>query len=71
MRAGHLTLIPHEFTPPPLTVSVTYKGRRIASANVAVFVKVIQEHFKANPLVQFDAKQIRTEEIPIINRDFA
>ncbi|WP_284945034.1 LysR family transcriptional regulator [Acidisoma cladoniae] len=54
VRAGRLTLVLQQFTPPPLPVSVAYQARRIASANVATFVKAMREHFKANPLVQFD-----------------
>jgi DNA-binding transcriptional LysR family regulator len=54
VRAGRLTLILQQFAPPPMPVSVAYQARRIASANVAVFVKAMRDHFKANPLVQFD-----------------
>ncbi|WBO60983.1 MULTISPECIES: LysR family transcriptional regulator [unclassified Acidocella] len=57
VRAGHLTLILQEFAPPPLPVSVAYQARRIASANVAVFVKAIRAYFKANPLVQVHGPQ--------------
>ena len=39
VHAGRLTLVLQEFAPPPLPVSVAYQPRRIASANVAAFVK--------------------------------
>jgi DNA-binding transcriptional LysR family regulator len=54
VHAGRLTLVLHEFAPPPLPVSVAYQARRIASANVAAFVKAMREHCRAHPLVQFD-----------------
>ena len=54
VRAGRLTLVLQEFAPPPLPVSVAYQARRIASANVAIFVKAIREYFKASPLAHFD-----------------
>ena len=61
VRAGRLALILQEFAPPPLPVSVTYQARRIASANVAAFVKAIRGHFKDNPLAQFDGTQVVAE----------
>lgn len=61
VRGGRLALVLQEFTPPPLPVSITYQGRRIASANVAAFVKAIREHLRANPLVQFDGAQVVAE----------
>ncbi len=54
VRAGRLKLVLQSFAPPPLPVSVAYQARRISSANTAIFVKTIREHFKANPLAQFD-----------------
>lgn len=54
VRAGRLALVLQKFAPPPLPVSVAYQARRIASANVAVFVKSVRDQFKTNPLVQFD-----------------
>lgn len=54
VRAGRLALVLQQFTPPPLPVSAAYQARRIASANVATFVKAARAYFKANPLVQFD-----------------
>ena len=53
VRAGRLELVLQDFAPPPLPVSVAYQSRRISSANVAIFVKTIRDHFKANPLAQF------------------
>ncbi|HQT90045.1 MAG: LysR family transcriptional regulator [Acidiphilium sp. 37-64-53] len=61
LRAGRLTLVLQDFAPPPLPVSVAYQARRIASANVAIFVKAIREHFKANPLAQFNGPQSPSE----------
>lgn len=58
VRAGRLTLVLQGFAPPPLPVSVAYQPRRIASANVAVFVKALRDHFKVSPLAQFDAAQL-------------
>ena len=49
--AGRLVPILQAFAPSPLPVSAIYPARRIASANVAVFVKAAREHFKANPLI--------------------
>lgn len=54
VRARRLMLVLKEFAPPPLPVSIAYQARRIASANVAVFVKAMRDQFKANPLSQFD-----------------
>ncbi|WP_020174589.1 LysR family transcriptional regulator [Methyloferula stellata] len=54
VRAGRLSLVLQKFAPRPLPVSVAYQARRIASANVATFVKAAREYFKANPLAQFD-----------------
>ncbi|OYV29735.1 MAG: hypothetical protein B7Z81_14875, partial [Acidocella sp. 20-61-6] len=44
VRAGRLNLVLQNFTPPPLPVSVAYQARRIASANVATFVKTLRGH---------------------------
>lgn len=55
VRAGRLMLVLQPFAPPPLPVSVAYQARRIASANVAMFVKALREYFKANPLDRFEA----------------
>ncbi|HQU25292.1 MAG TPA: LysR family transcriptional regulator [Acidiphilium sp.] len=54
LRAGRLTLVLQDFAPSPLPVSIAYQARRIASANVNIFVKTIREHFKANPLAPFN-----------------
>lgn len=54
VHAERLTLVLQKFMAPPVPISVAYQARRIASANVAIFVKAIREHFKANPLAQFD-----------------
>jgi DNA-binding transcriptional LysR family regulator len=48
--AGRLTPILQQFAPPPLPVNAIYPARRIASANIAVFVKIARSHFKAHPL---------------------
>jgi hypothetical protein len=44
-------LILQQFAPPPLPVNVIYPPRRIASANIAVFMKTARAYFKAHPLV--------------------
>jgi DNA-binding transcriptional LysR family regulator len=49
--AGRLTPILQQFAPPPSPVNAIYPARRIASANVAVFVKTARDYFKAHPLV--------------------
>lgn len=49
--AGRLVLLLQKFAPPPLPVSALYPSRRIASANVAAFVKTARDHFKFSPLV--------------------
>jgi len=49
--AGRLTPILQQFAPPPSPVNAIYPARRIASANVAVFVKAARDYFKAHPLV--------------------
>jgi DNA-binding transcriptional LysR family regulator len=48
--AGRLTPILQQFAPAPAPVHLIYPQRRIASANVAVFVKTARDHFKAHPL---------------------
>lgn len=52
VRAGRLSLVLLKFVPPPLPVSVAYQARRMASTNVATFVKAARDYFKANPLAQ-------------------
>lgn len=54
VRAGRLSLVLQKFVPPPLPVSVAYQARRMASTNVATFVKAARDYFKANPLAQFE-----------------
>jgi DNA-binding transcriptional LysR family regulator len=49
--AGRLSLVLHEFAPPPLPVNIIYPARRIASANVISFVKTARSHFKTDPIV--------------------
>jgi DNA-binding transcriptional LysR family regulator len=49
--AGRLTPVLQQFAPPPSPVNAIYPARRIASANVAVFVKAARDYFKAHPLV--------------------
>jgi DNA-binding transcriptional LysR family regulator len=51
VSAGRLVVILQDFAPPASPVQIVYPARRIASANVAVFVKTAREHFKANALV--------------------
>ena len=55
VHAGRLALVLQEYAPPPLPVSVAYQSRRIPSANVAVFVKALRDHFKSNPLPELSS----------------
>jgi DNA-binding transcriptional LysR family regulator len=52
--AGRLTPVLQQFAPPPSPVNAIYPARRIASANVAVFVKAARDYFKAHPLVSVE-----------------
>jgi DNA-binding transcriptional LysR family regulator len=49
--AGRLMPILQQFAPPPLPVNAIYPARRIASANIAVFMKTARAYFKAHPLL--------------------
>jgi DNA-binding transcriptional LysR family regulator len=53
--AGRLTAILQQFAPPPAPVNAVYPARRIASANVAAFVKSARDYFKAHPLLPVEA----------------
>ena len=57
--AGRVTPILQQFAPPPSPVNAIYPARRIASANVAVFVKTARDYFKAHPLVPVEAWRSR------------
>jgi DNA-binding transcriptional LysR family regulator len=57
--AGRLTPILQKFAPPPSPVNAIYPARRIASANVAAFVKAARDYFKAHPLVPVEAWRLR------------
>jgi DNA-binding transcriptional LysR family regulator len=48
--AGRLVPVLQKFAPPQTPVSAIYPARRIAFANVAVFVKAARSHFMANPI---------------------
>jgi DNA-binding transcriptional LysR family regulator len=48
--AGRLTPILQQFAPPPSPVSAIYPARRVASANIAVFIKAARGYFKSHPL---------------------
>jgi DNA-binding transcriptional LysR family regulator len=52
--AGRLVPILRGFAPPPSPVSAIYPARRVASANVAAFVKAAREHFNANPITPLE-----------------
>jgi DNA-binding transcriptional LysR family regulator len=52
--AGRVTPILQPFAPPASPVNAIYPARRIASANIAVFIKTAREYFKANPLLPVD-----------------
>ena len=49
--ARRLTPILQQFAPTPSPVHAIYPPRRIASANVAVFIRAARAYFKAHPLV--------------------
>jgi DNA-binding transcriptional LysR family regulator len=49
--AGRLVPLLQKFAPPASPVSAVYPARRIASANVAAFVKTARDYFKSHPLV--------------------
>ncbi len=56
---GRLKLILQQFAPPQSPVNAIYPARRIASANVAVFVKAARDYFKAHPLTPVAAWKAR------------
>ena len=58
--AGRLVPVLQGFAPPPVPVNALYPARRIASANVAAFVKAARDHFRANPLLPVEAWKIPT-----------
>ena len=49
--AGRLVLVLQKFAPAETRVSAVYPPRRIASANVASFVKAARNHFMTSPLM--------------------
>ena len=54
--AGRLTPILQSFGPPPSPVSAVYPARRIASANVAAFVRAARAYFKTDALLPTDVR---------------
>jgi DNA-binding transcriptional LysR family regulator len=52
--AGRLVPILQKFAPAASPVSALYPARRVASANVAVFLKAAREYVKAHPLVPIE-----------------
>ena len=52
--AGRLIPVLQAFAAPPSPISAVYPTRRIASANVAVFVKTARDYFKANPIAPIE-----------------
>jgi DNA-binding transcriptional LysR family regulator len=48
--AGRLIPVLRAYAPSQVPVSAVYPARRIASANVAVFMKTARSHFTANPV---------------------
>jgi DNA-binding transcriptional LysR family regulator len=51
VTAGRLTPVLHQFAPAPSPLHAVYSPRRIASANVAVFIKAARDYFREHPLV--------------------
>jgi DNA-binding transcriptional LysR family regulator len=60
--AGRLTPILQHFASPPLPVNAIYPARRIASANIAVFMKTARAYFKTHPLVPVEEWRTRTKD---------
>jgi DNA-binding transcriptional LysR family regulator len=56
VAAGRLVPILQDFAPPGLPVSAIHSARRIASANIAAFVKAARNHFKVNPLIPIEKR---------------
>ena len=50
VTAGRLVLVLPDFAPEPMPVSLVYPPRRIASANLAAFVRMAREAFRAHPI---------------------
>ena len=50
IQSGRLIPLLTPFTPPAVPVSAVYPSRRIASANVATFVSLARDHFRARPV---------------------
>jgi DNA-binding transcriptional LysR family regulator len=57
--AGRLIAILQQFAPPASPVNAIYPARRIASANVAVFVNAARDYFKAHPLLPAEEWRLR------------
>ncbi|HLY56016.1 MAG TPA: LysR family transcriptional regulator [Stellaceae bacterium] len=55
VTAGRLVPILQGFALPPVAVNALYPAKRIASANVAAFVKAARDHFRADPLLPVEA----------------
>ncbi|HEX3350885.1 MAG TPA: LysR family transcriptional regulator [Acetobacteraceae bacterium] len=55
VRSGRLIPILQRYMPPEVPVGAVYPARRIASANVAAFVKAARKHFTENPITAADA----------------
>jgi DNA-binding transcriptional LysR family regulator len=51
VTVGRLTPVLQQFAPAPSPLHAIYSPRRIASANVAVFIKAARDYFKEHPLV--------------------
>jgi DNA-binding transcriptional LysR family regulator len=51
VTAGRLTPVLQQFAPAPSPLHAIYSPRRIASANVAVFIRAARDYFKEHPLV--------------------
>jgi len=57
--AGRLIPVLQKFAPPASPVSAIYPPRRIASANVAAFIKAARDHFRASPVVPVKEWRVR------------
>jgi DNA-binding transcriptional LysR family regulator len=48
---GRLIPVLQKFAPPALPISAIHSPRRVASANVAAFIKAARDHFRGSPVV--------------------
>jgi DNA-binding transcriptional LysR family regulator len=64
VEAGRLVVLLQDHAPPAIPVSIVYPARRIASANVAAFVKAARSRFRSEPLVPVEDWTVRARGWP-------